>query len=105
MSKNRIAEFLALGCPAARVIVMSAGMIFLACVNLESLRIPDLCIWEKIFGYCPAHGTTRALSAFFHGRFCEATRHNLNVLFIVPTLAGIILTDVVRLIKRNLEKI
>lgn len=109
LSRNKIMNFLCgfitLGSPAARITIFSSGMIILAFVDLESLNLPDFCIWEKIFGYCPADGTIRALNAFFHGMFSKAVRYNINVIFVIPVLIGVVISDITRLVRIHNKKI
>lgn len=101
--KNKTLDFLfqclSLGSPLARVVTFSIGILALTFVDVSSLRIPDFCIWERLFGYCPANGTTRALNAFFHGKWEEAIRYNLNILAVIPIITGILILDILKLIK------
>jgi hypothetical protein len=103
-SKGRAADFflqcLSLSSPAGRVTVIAGALVFLGFVNVDAL--PDLCLWEKIFGWCPARGTTRALSAFFHGEWSAAVRYNVNVVVLVPALFCILLSDVVKIVRKRL---
>ena len=94
-------QCLSLGSPLARVVTLSIGISVLAFVDAGSLIFPDLCIWERIFGYCPADGTTRALNAFFHGEWEQSIRYNLNILLVIPMIVGILVVDMLTLIKRN----
>jgi hypothetical protein len=94
-------QCLSLGSPLARVVTLSVGISVLAFVDAGSLRFPDLCIWERISGYCPANGTTRALTAFFRGEWEQSIRYNVNILLVIPMIAGILVVDIFRLIKRN----
>jgi hypothetical protein len=59
--------------------------------------LPDLCLWVRLFGYCPFHGTTRALAALLHGDVTGAVAYNPLVLAIAPLIAGIALLDLRRL--------
>jgi hypothetical protein len=101
--KNKALEFLfqylCLGSPLARVTTFSIGIIVLTFLDVSSLGFHNLCIWERLFGYCPANGTTRALSALFHGKLEEAIRYNLNILIVIPVITGILVADILRLIK------
>lgn len=102
---HRTADFLyqclSLGSPLARVVIFSIGISVLAFVDAGSVRLPDFCIWERIFGYCPADGTTRALQAFFHGEWEQSIQYNLNILCVIPMIVGILVADILKLIKRN----
>lgn len=69
----------------------------------ESLaRGPDLCLWRHLFhlAACPACGSTRALAAFFHGRFGQALDFNRNVVITAPGLLALVARDVLRLVNR-----
>lgn len=101
--RNRMPDFLfqclSLGTPLTRVIIFGIGISVLTFIDVSSLRFPNFCIWEMLFGYCPANGTTRALSAFLHGRWEEAMRYNLNVLAVLPIITSILIMDILKLIK------
>ena len=51
-------------------------------------RGPDLCLWRELLhvSTCPACGSMRALTAFFHGRLGDALAYNRNVLVTAPLL-------------------
>jgi len=101
--RNKALDFLfqclSLGTPLARVITFGIGISLLTFVDVSMLGLPNFCIWERIFGFCPAKGTTRALNAFFHGEFKKALEYNLNILVIIPTIISILFVDVLRVIK------
>jgi len=65
-------------------------------------RGPDLCLWRNLFHLhaCPACGSTRALAAFFHGRFLDALAYNRNVILTGPGMLALIAADLVRLVRR-----
>jgi hypothetical protein len=102
--RSRVCDFLlqclTLGSPPARVVVIGAAVIFLSTVNMESLKIPELCVWERIFGWCPARGTTHALNAFFHGDWDSAIQFNLNIVLFIPVIATMLFIDIVRVVKQ-----
>ncbi len=56
---------------------------------------PGLCLWRNLFhlSACPACGSTRALAAFFHGRFSQALAFNSNVLVTAPALLALLAID------------
>jgi len=58
-------------------------------------RGPDLCLWRRLLhlAACPACGSTRALAAFFHGRWGEALAYNRNVLVTAPLLVMLAAKD------------
>jgi hypothetical protein len=68
---------------------------------------PDICLWKHLFrlAACPGCGSTRALSAFFHGHLGQALAYNRNVLVTGPLLIGLLLHDVLSVLKgRGLVK-
>ncbi len=103
--RNKMSDFLfqciSLGTPFARVVTFIIGISVLTCLDLNSLNLPDFCIWEMLFAYCPADGSTRALNAFFHGRWEDAISYNLNILVVIPVMAGILAMDMLKLIKTS----
>ena len=103
-SRSRAGSFLfqclTLSSPLARVVVISAAVILLSTMDVRSWELPELCLWERIFGWCPARGTTRALNAFFHGDWGSAVRFNLNIIFLIPVIAGMVAVDIVRIVKQ-----
>jgi hypothetical protein len=103
LSKSKTAAFLlecaSLSTPLARVVVISSGITLLTLINVGSMGFPTICLWENIFGYCPAKGTTHALSAFFHGDWKSAFHYHWNVVIIVPLLAVLLATDTVKILR------
>jgi len=91
--KKIIIESASLSTPRARLLVFSAAIFCLCLIDLSSLNIPDLCIWERLFGFCPAEGSLHALNAFFRGNFSQSIEYNLNILIIAPVLSFIIIKD------------
>jgi hypothetical protein len=49
---------------------------------------------------CPACGSTRALAAFFHGRFGDALAYNRNVLVTGPLLVMLAAKDALTVIRK-----
>ena len=87
------------GIPRWLVLLAALGMV--TAVPPEVLaRGPDLCLWKHLFhiAACPACGTTRALAAFFHGRFADALAYNRNVLVTAPLLFGLLAKDALELL-------
>ena len=72
-------------------------------------RGPDLCLWRHLLHLadCPACGSTRALAAFFHGRWGDALAYNRNVLVTAPLLLALAAKDALNLraISRRLSAI
>jgi len=89
------------GIPRWMVLSLSLG-IFLAIPPEVLARGPDICLWKHLFGLaaCPACGSTRALAAFFHGRFAQALVYNRNVVVTGPLLVGLLVHDLILGIKR-----
>src|SRR5208337_2159997 len=65
-------------------------------------RGPDLCLWRHLLhlAACPACGSTRALAAFFHGRFGDALAYNRNVLVTAPLLIALAAKDAYSMIRK-----
>jgi len=86
-----------------RLAVLAAAIGGLCLVPLETLSHgPNLCLWCHLFhiAACPACGSTRALSAFFHGQFSQALAFNRNVFVTAPSLISLLALDLLRLFKR-----
>ncbi|MBZ5565645.1 MAG: DUF2752 domain-containing protein [Acidobacteriia bacterium] len=68
-------------------------------------RGPDVCLWRHLFhlAACPACGSTRALAAFFHGRFAEALAFNRNIVVTAPLLLSLLGLDLYHLARRLLR--
>jgi len=62
--KKFFIECISLSTSSARLTVLFVALLFLCLLDLSNLGIPDLCIWEKMFGFCPAEGTLHSLTAF-----------------------------------------
>jgi hypothetical protein len=105
LSKSKTGAFLveciSLGSPLARVTVICAGVALLTVINTGSAGIPNLCLWERIFGWCPAKGTVHALNAFFHGNVKAAVHYHWNVAIIVPMLAVMVAVDMIKIIREH----
>ena len=65
-------------------------------------RGPDLCLWRRLLhlAACPACGSTRALAAFFHGRFGDALAYNRNVLVTAPLLVMLAAKDALTVLRK-----
>ena len=84
--------------PASRLTLIAVACIALAVAPVRALDVlPELCIWCRVFGYCPFHGTTHALAALLHGDVAGAVAYNPLVLAIAPLTAGTALLDLRRL--------
>jgi Protein of unknown function (DUF2752) len=89
-------QCLSLSSPMARLVVFGIGIAALTFVDVRALGLPNLCIWERLFGYCPVNGVTRGLSAFFHGEWESALRYNVSIAVLIPIIIGIVVADVWR---------
>ena len=87
------------GLPRGPILVAALAALVLIPPELFG-RGPDLCLWRHLFRLeaCPACGSTRALSAFFHGHFAAALALNRNVVVTAPLLVGLMVEDLVRLV-------
>ncbi|MGH9432881.1 MAG: DUF2752 domain-containing protein [Terriglobia bacterium] len=85
-----------------RLAVLTTAIVVLATVPLQVLaRGPNLCLWSRLFhiAHCPACGSTRALAAFFHGRFSQALAYNRNVVVTGPLLLWLFVSDLWKWLK------
>jgi len=85
-----------------RAAVLLPAMAFFCLVPPEALaRGPALCLWQRLLhlAACPACGSTRALAAFFHGRFRDAIAFNRNVVVTAPLLLGLLAADLFKAVR------
>lgn len=101
-SQEILVECLTLSTPRGRIITFTIGVLGLILLDINSLKLPNLCIWERLLGFCPAHGTTRALNSFFHLKWRQAIRYNPNVLATAPIIITIYILDLVSIAKNYL---
>ena len=100
-----LARWISGATPQSRLALIAAGCTGLAVIPAQALdRLPDLCLWERLFGYCPAHGTVHALAMLLHGDLASAVAYNPNVLLIAPLLTALVATDVARLVRRRTQR-
>ena len=92
------------GIPRWPVLVVALGA-FVLVPPERFAQGPDLCLWRHLFhlAACPACGSTRALAAFFHGRFAAAFAFNRNVVVTAPALLALIAHDLVCLLRPREE--
>lgn len=83
---NFLSECISLSSPEGITAVFGIAILILFFLNPEHINLPDLCLIKKIFGHCPACGTTRALACFFKGEFVESIKYNLNVMLVAPLM-------------------
>ncbi|MBU0547975.1 MAG: DUF2752 domain-containing protein [Candidatus Omnitrophica bacterium] len=83
---NFILPFISLRSPEGITAVFGIAILILFFLNPGHINLPDLCLIKKIFGYCPACGTTRALACFFKGEFIESIKYNFNVILTAPLI-------------------
>lgn len=89
-----------------RLIVLSGAVLVFCLISPETFSAgPQICLWQRLFHVpqCPACGTVRALSSFFHGRFSQAVCYNANVLITAPGLLILLFRDAMKLIQRLRE--
>ena len=93
LSSRRVLRLLALG-------VVLTGFCVLQPEAIS--RGPDLCLWRRLLhlAVCPACGSTRALAAFFHGRFGDALAYNRNVLVTAPLLVMLAAKDALTVLRK-----
>ena len=97
-----VARFLSGATPASRLIAIGVACGVLALLPLSMLdTLPQLCLWERLFGWCPAHGTTHALAALLHGDLRLALSYNLNVIIIAPLLLCIAVRDLWQILRHR----
>lgn len=97
-----MARWLTLATPESRVLFITVGCAALALIPLPVLeRLPNVCLLERLVGYCPGHGTTRALCALLHGDPQRALSYNLNIVLVAPILLYTLVTDLYRLLRRQ----
>lgn len=85
---------ISLATPLGRLILFISSGLALALIYNPGWPLPDLCLWDRLFSYCPARGTTRALHLFLNGHFHEALLQNYNVLVIIPIVSLVMLRDI-----------
>ena len=87
----------------SRVAALLLALAVFCLLPPESLaRGPNVCLWRHLFhlAACPACGSTRALAAFFHGRFATAWAFNRNVVATAPVLLALVAEDLVYFLRR-----
>ena len=103
--KNRFFPFclecISLGTARGRLAAFGTGIAVVVFLVPKAGSFPDLCLFDRFFGYCPACGTTRALSCFFRGQFPAALSFNRIVLVTGPLIIFIFLKDLLSLLKRK----
>ncbi|HMD95924.1 MAG TPA: DUF2752 domain-containing protein [Terriglobia bacterium] len=90
-----------------RAAVLLPAVVFFCLTPPEALaRGPALCLWQRLFhlAACPACGSTRALAAFFHGRFRDALAFNHNVVGTAPLLLGLLAADLFKAVQTLTSK-
>lgn len=81
------------------------GIAMLILLFFNPQHLPELCIIKRVFGYCPACGTTRALSCFLKGEYAESLKYNFNVIFTAPLFIYIFLKNLMKVIRNLTQKI
>jgi hypothetical protein len=86
-----------------RLLALGVGLTGFCVLPPEIIsRGPNLCLWRHLLHLtaCPACGSTRALAAFFHGRFGDALAYNRNVLVTAPLLIALAAKDAFSLLRK-----
>jgi hypothetical protein len=86
-----------------RLLALGVPLIGFCVLPPEALsQGPDFCLWRRLLhlAACPACGSTRALAAFFHGRFGDALAYNRNVLVTAPLLVMLAAKDAFSVIRK-----
>ncbi len=90
-----------------RAAVLLPAVVFFCLAPPEALaRGPALCLWQHLLhlAACPACGSTRALAAFFHGRFRDAFAFNHNVVVTAPLLLGLLAADLFKAVRTLISR-
>ncbi len=88
--------------PASRLLLIGALCALLGALPLRTLdALPQLCLWERLLGWCPAHGTAHALVALLHGDPARALAYNPNVILVAPLITGLAARDLLFLLRRR----
>ena len=78
------------------VIAALLFVVYTAVFNPAENSYAPKCIVKSLTGYdCPGCGSQRALHALLHGRLWEAASYNLFLLFGIPYLVALFLSDFV----------
>ena len=87
----------------SRLPVVLAALAACCLVPPETLALgPNLCLWRHLFhlSACPACGSIRALTTFFHGQFSRALSFNPNVVITAPGVLVLVVADLGRLLRK-----
>ena len=93
---NFVSQCISLSSPDGITVVFGIAILALYFLNLQCAALPDLCLIKKIFGYCPACGTARALACFFKGQFAEGIKYNFNVILVGPLITLLFLKNLIK---------
>jgi len=105
LSKNKFIEFLlqciSLSSPEGITTTFGTVILILIFLNPQHVSFPDFCIVNKMFGRCPACGTTRALACFLKGEFSESIKYNSNVILVAPSVIAVFLKNLAKVAFRH----
>lgn len=74
-------------------VIVAIGLLLFIFDPVQTLWSPK-CVVKAVTGYdCPGCGFQRAAHAVLHGRFMEAAHYNLFLLFALPYLFLLVLSD------------
>lgn len=95
---NFALQCMSLSSPEGITAVFGIFILALFFLNPQNISLPDFCIVKRIFGHCPACGTTRALACFFKGEFAESIKYNFNIIMTGPLITLIFLRNLIKVI-------
>ena len=93
---NFVSQCISLSSSEGITTVFGIAILVMFFLNPQHIPLPDLCLIKKIFGYCPACGTTRALTCFFKGEFAESIKYNCNVILTAPLIVLLFLKNLIK---------
>ena len=93
---NFISQCISLSSPEGITAVFGIAILILLFLNPQHINLHNFCIVKRIFGYCPACGTTRALACFFKGEFVESIKYNFNVILVGPLFGLLFLRNLIK---------
>ncbi|MBP7089186.1 MAG: DUF2752 domain-containing protein [Candidatus Omnitrophica bacterium] len=102
---NFILNCISLSSPEGIATVFGIAILMLFFFNPQHIDLPNFCIIKRIFGYCPACGTTRALACFLKGEYLESLKYNFNIILTAPLVIFVFLKNLAKVIKNLAYKV